>query len=242
MESETVIIRRSDDWHLFITQPDHAELAANLMLAWRGDRFGDHPRRDLILRAVREHDNGWLEEDAATLVDERGRPLDFVSVPDAIKHRIWPRAVARAARRDAYEAALIAQHALTVHAQHRGNAEWQPFFDGLERARTTLLGGPAGDPFERDYRFVRTADLLSLVFCNGWTEPHDLPGGGRVILDDATLSISPDPFGGTRVPLRILARKLSARTYGSASELRAALNLAPVEIVEGWSVGAAEQR
>ena len=138
-----MIIRQAEGWRLFITQPDHAVLAAAIMRAWRGDGFDEHPRRDVILRAVREHDNGWIEEDATTLVDERGTPLDFVSVPDAVKHRIWPRAVARVARRSAYEAALVAQHALTVHAQHRGNAAWQPFFDGLERTRDTLLGGAA---------------------------------------------------------------------------------------------------
>jgi hypothetical protein len=237
-----MIIRQSGPWQTFITQPDHAELAAAIMRMWRGDGFDEHPRRDVILRAVREHDNGWIEEDAATIVDERGRPLDFVSVPDAVKHRLWPRAVARAGRRNAYEAALVAQHALTVHAQHRGNPEWQPFFDGLEQARTTWLGGPADAAFERDYRFVRTGDLLSLVFCNGWTEPHDLPGGGRVVLEDATLRISFDSFAGARVPLRILARKLPARTYGSAADLRAALDAAPVEAVEGWAIGATEQR
>lgn len=234
-----MIIRQAEGWRLFITQPDHAELAAAIMRAWRGDGFDEHPRRDVILRAVREHDNGWIEEDATTLVDERGTPLDFVSVPDAVKHRIWPRAVARVARRNAYEAALVAQHALTVHAQHRGNAAWQPFFDGLERTRDTLLGGAADPAFEADYRFVRVGDLLSLVFCNGWTEPHDLPGGGRVVLDGGTLLVSPDPFAGARVPLRILARKRPARTYGSASELRAALDAAPGAMVEGWGIGGA---
>lgn len=228
-----MIIRRTGRHHLFITQPDHARLAAHIMRSWHGDAFGSHPRRDVILRAVLEHDNGWIEEDETTLIDERGQPLDFVSVPDGVKHRIWPRAVARVGSHSAYEAALIAQHALTVHAQHRGNADWQPFFDGLERARAAMLGGPVDAAFERDYRFVRIGDLLSLVFCNGWAEPHDLPGGGRTRLDGATLLVSPDPFAGVRLPLRILARKLPARSYASAGELRAALQEAPVEAIEG---------
>jgi hypothetical protein len=228
-----MIIRHRDSFQLFITQPDHAELAASIMRGWRADGFDAHPRRDVILRAVREHDSGWIEEDEATIVDARGRALDFVSVPDGVKHRIWPRGVARVARRHAYEAALVAQHALTVHAQHRGSPGWQPFFDGLEHTRARLLGGPADQTFEHDYRFVRIGDLLSLVFCNGWTEPHDLPGGGRVVLDGATLRVSLDAFGGARVPLRILARKLPVRTYASARELRDALMRAPVERVDG---------
>lgn len=228
-----MIIRETGNAQLFITQPDHAELAASIMGAWRGDGFETHPRRDVILEAVREHDNGWIEEDETTIVDARGRALDFVSVPDAVKHRIWPRGVERVARRNAYQAALVAQHALTVHAQHRGSVEWRPFFRGLEQMRADLLGGPADEAFEHDYRFVRIGDLLSLVFCNGWTAPHDLPGGGRVVLDGTTLRVSREGFAGAREPLRILARRLPARSYGSAGELRAALAGAPVEAVEG---------
>jgi hypothetical protein len=235
-----MIIRPSAGSQLFITQPDHATLAAAIMSAWRADELDTHPRRDVILRAVRDHDDGWLEEDGATLVDDEGRPLDFMSAPVAVKHRIWPRAVARVGRRDRYEAALIAQHALTVHAQHRAEKTWRPFFDGLEAARDRMLGGPAGDLFERDYRFVRVGDLLSLVFCNGWTDPHDLPGGGRTRLRGATLEVSPDPFAGAHVPLHIVARRMAARTYASATELRAALESVPLETLEGLAVGAAE--
>jgi Protein of unknown function (DUF3891) len=236
-----MIIRQSGDSQLFITQPDHAGLAAIIMAAWRVDGFEMHSRRDLILRAVRDHDNGWIEEDATTIIDGGGRPLDFMSAPVEVKHRIWPRAVARVGLRDRDEAALIAQHALTVHAQHRADEMWRPFFDGLEAARTGMLGRPADDEFEREYRFVQIGDLLSLVFCNGWTEPHDLPGGGRTTLEGATLEVSPDPFAGAQVPLRVTARRLAARTYASACELRAALESAPLETLEGWAVGAAER-
>lgn len=208
------------------------------MAAWRDEGLAAHPRRDTILRAVRDHDNGWIEEDAATMVDGRGWPVDFIAAPIEIKHRIWPRAVARIAGRDRYEAALIAQHALTVHAQHRHEGLWTAFFSRMEAARTELLGGPPDDAFARDYRFVRIGDLLSLVFCNGWTEPHDLPGGGRTILRGATLEVTPDPFAGARVPLRVSARRLPSRAYASAAELRDALAAAPSETIDGVAVGA----
>jgi DNA-binding response OmpR family regulator len=196
-DNSLVIIRQDGHSQQFITQPDHAELAAHIMRRWRGNALDRHPRRDAILLAVAEHDNGWIEEDTSTLVDAAGRPLDFISAPPEVKHRIWPRAVSRLGHRHPYEAALIAQHALTVHAQHRADGSWRPFFDAMERLRTTMLGEPAGDAFERDYHFVRTGDLLSLVFCNGgrirtfpWRRSHDTQG--------ATLEISPDPFAGAR--------------------------------------------
>jgi hypothetical protein len=232
-----VIIRQDGHSHQFITQPDHAALAARILQAWRTDGFDRHPRRDRILFAIAEHDNGWIEEDDSTLVDEEGRPLDFIAAPPQVKHRIWPRGVARVAQRHPYEAALIAQHALTVHAGHRAEEPWRPFFKTMERLRTAMLEGVADQAFEHDYRLVRTADLLSLVFCNGWTDPHELPGGRRTILKGTTLEVSPDPFAGARVALRIAARRLPRQTYRSAAALRAALAAARVEPVEGFAVG-----
>ncbi len=232
-----MIVRTAPRSHVLITQPDHAALAADIMAAWRADGFESHPRRAVILQAVREHDNGWIEEDEATIVDGNGRPVDFVAAPVPIKHRLWPRAVERVGARDRYQAALVAQHAVTVHAQHRADPEWQPFFARMEAARNAMLGRSADDAFARDYRFLRVGDLLSLVFCNGWTEPHDLPGGGRAVLSGASLQVSPDPFAGAAVPLRIAARSLPARRYPSAAELRAALAAAPVEALEGTAVG-----
>src|SRR5687767_10285970 len=185
------------------------------MQVWQADGFARHPRRGRILLAIAEHDNGWIEEDAATLVDQSGRPLDFVAAPAHVKHRIWPRGVARVAERHPYEAALIAQHALTVHRAHRAEVPWRPFFETMERLKTVMLAGAANSVFEHDYRFVRAADLLSLVFCNGWTEPHELPGGGRAVLDGTTLEVSPDPFAGARVPLTVAVRRLPRQTYRS---------------------------
>jgi hypothetical protein len=232
-----VIIRQDRHSHQFITQPDHAALAARIMQVWQADGFAQHPRRGRILFAIAEHDNGWIEEDVATLVDQSGRPLDFIAAPPQVKHRVWPRGVARVAQRYPYEAALIAQHALTVHDAHRAEEPWRPFFDTMERLKTAMLEGAANPAFEHDYRFVRTADLLSLVFCNGWTEPHELPGGGRTILNGTTLEVSPDPFAGSRVALRVAARRLPRQTHRSNVELRAALDAALVEPLEGFAVG-----
>ena len=239
-----MIIQRADESVLFITQPDHAALAEHIMRHWSAHGFTEHPRREAILFAVREHDNGWIEEDRDTHVGADGVPLDFTSVPPAIKHRIWPRAADRVGRDRRYEAALIAQHALTVHAEQRTDAEWRSFFDRMTRIRGSLMAAlplVSRGRFLGDYRFVRIGDLLSLVFCNGWTEPHTLPDDRRTILKGATLEISPDPFNGRRVPLRVAARRLPVRRYGSAAELRAALETAAPEFLEGYATGPCQE-
>jgi hypothetical protein len=230
-----VIIRRTPTALLFIAQQDHAALSAAIMAEWKLDGFPDHPRRDAILLATHEHDNGWLEEDAMTHVDQDGEPLDFMSVPPTVKQRIWPRAAARVAERNPYAAALIAQHALALHGQQQTEPAWRPFLSQMERLKMDLVArcaAGAGDTLQDDYRFVQAGDQLSLVFCNGWTAPFPRPGG-RLQLHGDTLTVSPDPFNGRQVPLRIAARRLPVRTFASGRELRAALDAAPVEWIEG---------
>jgi hypothetical protein len=235
-----MIIRRNQDSFLCIAQPDHAALAAELMSHWVADGFASHPRKTSILLATREHDGGWIEEDAQTHVDASGEPLDFVSVPAAVKHRIWPRGVARLSKDHPYQAALIAQHALTVHGQLRADPIWRSFFQVMDTTRAELLSrcGDLGQYVEEDYRFVQTGDQLSLIFCNGWTAPFPRPGG-RALLIGTTLQITPDPFAGARVPLRVIARRISARQYASAADLRDTLRTAPQEWLEGVAVGSA---
>lgn len=233
-----MIIRRDDASLLFIRQSDHAGLAADLVaqLATWGP---SEPRRAAILLATREHDNGWLEEDDVTHVNDAGEPLDFMSVPPAVKHRIWPRAAARLAESDPYAGALVAQHALSVHAQLRTDPLWRMFLDRMERIRADLLaraGGDAARTLEGDYRFVQAGDQLSLIFCNGWTAPFPRPGG-RTILNGTTLEITPDPFAGARASFRVAARRIPGRTFASAADLRAAVAGAPVEYLAGEAVG-----
>jgi hypothetical protein len=234
----SVIIRRATDRLLFVTQPDHAALAAEIMHYWQLGEFRDHPRRDAIHSATRNHDDGWREEDAELHVNDQGETLDFVAVPAFVKQRIWPRAADRLAVTSPYVAALVAQHALTVHVPLRDNPEWRRFFVTMERARDGLLARSAESAGElaQDYPFVRTGDQLSLIFCHGWTSP--LSGiGYRAILKGITLEITPDPFDGARVPLTVQARTVPARAYASATDLRQELERAPVLSLAGEAVG-----
>jgi hypothetical protein len=234
-----VIIRQATDRLLLISQADHAALAGRIMRAWRLGGLPDHPRRETILTATDHHDDGWLEEDAATHVSDGGEPLDFIAVPPSVKQRIWPRAAGRWASQSPAVAALIAEHALTVHAPLAEDPAWRRFFQTMTRTRDELLASAGSNRTEldEDYPFVRTGDQLSLIFCNGWTAP--LSGlGYKAILSGITLQITPDPFAGARIPLDITARSLPAMSYASAADLRAALATAPVVRLTGEAAGA----
>jgi hypothetical protein len=232
-----IIQRRNGEW-LFITQAAHAVLAAEIMAAWEPGGLRHHPRRDDILTATRRHDDGWEEEDADLHIGGDGDALDFIAVPPAVKQRIWPRATGRLAEISPYVAALVAEHALTIHAPLRADPAWRAFFERMEAIRHAELTRSRRDlpALGEDYPFVRTGDHLSLIFCNAWTAP--MSGRRyRAILTGITLEISPDPFGGRRIPLRVEARALPARVYGSTADLRRVYAAAPPRLLEGEAIG-----
>ncbi len=233
-----MIIRRQGDSLLFMTQPDHARLAADLLAHWTADGFASHPRREAVVLAAREHDNGWREvDDAPVFSSSTGMALDFIAVTDEIKQSVWPRAIERVGQTSAYAAALVAQHAAAVYDAHRGKPAWASFFADMESRRDQELARTihSAEELATDYRFLSVVDLLSLSFCHAWTEEHER-SGCRVRYADDGIEVSPDPFG-EPVPVRIRARRLPDRRFASAADLRAAFDDTPPEIVEGFARG-----
>jgi hypothetical protein len=215
-----MIIRPHGSTRLLITQPDHAALAGRIMENWAADNFPASPRRPDILRAIAEHDNGWLEVDAAPLVDPAtGNLLDFIHAPDDVRQAVWPRGVDRLAQTP-YPAALVAQHALEIYARYRPEALWQPFFAGMEAARERHLrrASVSFDELQRDYLFVRAGDLIALTFCNAWRAGQTIGGRYRVRLDGDELLVAPDPFAGRIIPLEIAGVEMPTAACSTAAE------------------------
>ena len=231
-----MIVRVRQDVLQLITQPDHAHLARRIME--RCVPLAARPRRNRILHAIGEHDNGWAEEDAAPTVNPpSGEVADFVHAPLSVRHRVWPRAVARLAN-DPWTAALVAQHALTIYERFRVDAEWRTFFAGMETARDGWLraSGLPLDELLSDYAFVRLADLISLTFCTGWTDEQRF-ADWTVRLSAARVIVSPEAFGGAAIPIEIVAREIPNRPFGSDEELRTAVRAAPAVTVRGELAG-----
>ena len=183
------------------------------------------PRRDAILHAIGEHDNGWEEADAAPTVNPTtGNVADFISVPLSVRHAVWPRGIGRLAS-DPFAAALVAQHALTVYSRFRSDSEWRSFFAQMESARDALLRASCF-PLEdlvADYPFVRLGDLISLAFCTGWTDEQQF-GEWTVQMAGTRVVVTPDAFGGANIPIEINARPIPNRPLRMDAELRELLS------------------
>lgn len=248
-----IVTDHGDHWRL-VTQPDHARFSAELLHLWRGPELAAHPRRGEILFAVREHDNGWREADAAPRWNPApegggpGRPHDFLSVGGELRLEIWRRGTRRFAEDHPYATALIVLHALTFG----GGGAWDDFAAELEERRDELLevAGVGLDEARTDYRWLHWADTASLAACAGWTEaferrvpgPDRAPGAAvpetalrpvRGRFDPATRELLLDPLplaGATRI--RIPCRRLGKGDFAGDADFATALATARWEELE----------
>ena len=195
-----------------ITQPDHAHFAGQLLALWCTDGLPANPRREEILFAAREHDNGWREEDAAPRWDAgHRRPVDFLGTAGSDRIEIWERGVARFAGSHPYAALLITRHAEALHEGHRGDPAWDPFLAFLHDLDGELMAetGTGAEEVAADYRLIDLVDRLSLVVCNGWRDPFTHRGISGTF-DGTTLRLDPLPLAGATaftLPCRHVARR-----------------------------------
>lgn len=222
-----------------VTQPDHAVFAAELLSLFRLPELLDHPRRNDLLRAIRLHDNGWRELDAAPRVNpSSGLPYSFLDLPDHLRLEIWERGTARYAERDPYAALLITEHALSLYRANGGQSGWRELLARLTERRDELLGrcGLTAPGLAAGYRFVELADCLSLAVCAGWSQPFEAQGLTGELRGGA-LALSPFPLAGATT-FDVPCRWIETRRYTGDADLAGTLAEArwstfPVRVVPG---------
>ncbi|PYQ62278.1 MAG: hypothetical protein DMF53_13425 [Acidobacteria bacterium] len=233
-----MIVVPEDSSFLLITQPDHAYLAGEILSLWRADGLPDNPRRDDLLFAAREHDNGWREADAAPRWDaERGRPHDFITLPARERIAVWERGVCRFAAERPYASLLIARHALNLFGGRRGEEEWDRLLDFLTDFENGLIERTGVEPetLEEDYRWLDLADQISLAACAQWREPAGRYGV-HIAPSDGAIGIAPFPLAGATT-FRVACRRIPRRACRGDADLGGELAAArweerPVRIVE----------
>jgi hypothetical protein len=210
-----IVVREADRLRL-VTQPDHAAFAADLLALWRLEELVEHPRRVALLRAIRRHDNGWRELDAAPPADPAsGLPYTFLDLPRAQRLELWDRGSARYAETDPYTGLLTTHHALALLGP-------EPLPQLVDR-RLELLTRCGLDEADlaADYRFLDLADRLSLAVCNAWAEPF-ARHGWRAAFGPEGLALSPFPLAGATT-FEVPCRFIPARPYGGDADLAVTL-------------------
>jgi len=215
-----VIVTVEDGAYRLVTQPDHAHLAGEILSLWRADGLAGNPRRDEVILAGREHDNGWREADAAPRCDAAGRPVDFIAMPAEQRIEIWERGTRRFLERRPYAALLILRHARELHRDRRRDPEWREVLGRLatrERGLRQELR-VAGRTLAADYRLLNAADTISLAACAGWTGDFAIPGGRGRGDTDGTVRLAPLPLAGATT-FRVPCRRIPLRVYRGDADL-----------------------
>jgi len=216
-----------------ITQPDHAHFAGELLSLWRTGGLPAHPRRDDLIFAAREHDNGWREADAAPRWDAaRGRPHDFLTLPREDRIAIWERGTCRFAATRPYAALLITRHALNLFEDRRQEEGWSAFVTFLADLEQSLLeeSGVPREELEADYRLIDLTDQISLAACNGWRQPAERYGV-RIEPREGAVRVDPFPLAGATT-FRVPCRRIPGRAYRGDADLGGELAAARWEELE----------
>jgi hypothetical protein len=219
-----LIITNLGDSLRCITQGDHAHFAADLLSLCRFPEFESHPQRASLLEAVRQHDNGWRELDAAPRINpQTNSPYSFKTLPADVRRELWSRGVHRFREQAPRVALLIVEHALELQREHVGDEFWNEWLADIAGLRTALLEEtelPQED-LASDYQYLRFADQCSLAACGQSSAPVVVLGT-RIAFSGDSLCLDPLPLtGATTFELR--CRHIPARTYSSDFDLGAEL-------------------
>jgi hypothetical protein len=252
-----MIRRKVDGGWLCISQPEHARLAGAMAEAWGHPPFLPPAPRAELLRAVGEHDNGWLEWEEAPALDPRaGLPFHFTEMPVADHLAIWRRGVQRMLEQNPYAGLLVSMHGSALMRFRLEPAARTPeaeraavrlFLEEQERLQAALREGlkarvryreaVAKGRLTANFRLLQFLDVLSLLLCCGADEPQvftALPlGEGRRRTD---LEVAPDPEGAMLTPypltrdpasFAVTGRLLPGRPFADPGALHAAWRDAP---------------
>lgn len=216
-----IVAHREAGELLLVTQSDHAQFAAQLLTLWKRDDFRRHPRRDDILFAVREHDNGWREADSVPRLDAGGLPLDFRDAPMALRQEVWLRGIERHAATQPYAARLIVEHAILVHQDRQGSG-WPEFLEVLARRRDAIEAELSVEPgqVDEDYRYLEWADGVALAAAGVWPSFDSRLGRGQS--REGAIYLQPFPFAGATT-FAMACRSIPDRAYSTVADLAAVL-------------------
>lgn len=244
-----MLIRRTEQGTILISQPAHARLSGDLARAWGNADFAPPwPFEDFCF-AAEQHDNGWLEWEGQPRLNGRtGLPQEFWDVP-AVEHtKLWRGGVQRMLAYGRLPALLVSLHGDTIYAHTFDSNKASPenvsavttFLAEQHSFQESMINSLRADPLARDFasdehlKYCQTllliVDQISLHMCWGIDDAVKVPGApGREGVRDlrlsvgagrSTIEVNPWPFCVNDLALRIEG-KLMTRRHETEEALRA---------------------
>jgi Protein of unknown function (DUF3891) len=215
-----MIVRERPDAFLLFGQHEHALIAGEFALRWR-----ERPDPlESTLYGIVNHDLGWRELDQDVLWnEEKDRPFSFVDFPLDLKLPAQRRGIDAVQDHEAYAGCLCSMHYARFLLDSERPEEVQFREAEMERQNSLeqRMSANERENLERNFRFLRLCDGLSLFLClnepGGENSPPPYPGGFEfdgtrfelVWEDGRTLHLDPNPFSesfGLKIPYRTIGR------------------------------------
>jgi Protein of unknown function (DUF3891) len=214
-----MIVRERPDSFLLFEQHGHALIAGEFALRWR-----ERPRPfESTLYAISNHDLAWRELDREVLWnEEEDRPYSFVDYPLDLKLPAQRRGIDLVADHDPYAGCLCSMHyaRFLLDSERPEEVEFREGEVERQGCLEERMSERELENLERNFRFLRLCDGLSLFLClnePGGGDGPTYPGGfefegarfGPVWEDKHTLRLDANPFSeafGIEIPYRIIGR------------------------------------
>lgn len=252
------MIRTDDgtDW-LLIQQVDHARLAAEIATVWGNAEVPSLPLPQLLLPAIRHHDDGWRAWSESPRIDpETGFPRNFTEMPMPVATEIWRDSITQCAEQAALAGIWVSRHFCWLAENARlsrrddredvaaidsflaDQAQWQ--FEWQESLATELDDVEFEHLAETGYRYLQFFDSVSLWLCCASADIYEsgIPGGYRIrfeIDESQQVLVDPFPLLVDRLELSTVARRIVSKTYRDDEELLAAIRTAKSEHLN-WTI------
>jgi hypothetical protein len=250
-----MIVRRLDDGWTLIRQMDHAAHCLELARAWKSGPYGASSVSPSLEYAAGWHDLGWTETDKRPELNAKGEPMNFTQIDEKRHSEFYSRAVRTIARTDPYAAYLVSLHASGLYSRRYGWAglkpvDWTavgPYGEGLLKGerefRTELFESIAPERLEfenvwRDYMLLETFDFLSLLTSFGVESTSCGPvptaeGQWEHLLvrrlGPWEVELSPFPFTGDKLEVKVERVQIHRPDFGSTQELRSEFDSAQAD-------------
>jgi Protein of unknown function (DUF3891) len=190
---------------LLFGQHEHALMAGEFARRW-----GERPSPfESTVYAIANHDLAWRGPDREVLWnEERGRPYSFMDYPLLLKLPAQKQGIDQVEAHDPYAGCLCSMHyaRFLLGSVRREEIEFRENeFGRQDRLKEGMSAGEL-ESLERNFRFLRLCDGLSLFLClnepGGDDSPPPYPGGFEfggtrfepVWEDGRALSLLPNPF------------------------------------------------
>lgn len=229
-----MICRPTEQGWDIITQRHHALLAAKLLAEWKPE-YRPQPWHEL-LNACSQHDHGWVEKETDALVDDQGRPVDFLHMPVEAAIAISQRSLRNAELISVWCAVLVAQH-IEYLSSFKDDSKTQALKTEIQEKRVAWMSQLelSCDHLDRLYDLLKWADVLSLIVC---CEPSDFTRSLELKAQGHTFSalssgsdswrLDPWPYRVDRLCLEYEVHSLPQARFSDNEALRRALSQASV--------------